>query len=192
VIAVIITAICPPGSLWGPWRKQYDYFWDCEFLFAQSNMFRVFRLVRLVGWRVLRVLRAAPAPRPANFAARPVGVPAALGFQVLSVSRWWSSLLEEVRNASSEVLVASYVFDHPALTHALVQKLSGRDAFTVVVLVDKEQFDTRACYHQRPRPAELHAAGAAVYLCRGSPPLGSFHMKTVCIDKRSADPVSKD
>ena len=78
------------------------------------------------------------------------------------------------------------MFDHPALTRALVQKLSGRDAFAVVVLVDKEQFDTRACYHQRPRLAELHAAGAAVYLCRGSPPLGSFHMKTVCIDRRSA------
>ena len=72
------------------------------------------------------------------------------------------------------------------LTRALVQKLSGRDAFAVVILVDKEQFDTRACYHQRPRLAELHAAGAAVYLCRGNPSLGFFHTKTVCIDKRSA------
>ena len=105
---------------------------------------------------VQRVLRAAPAPRPAHFAARPVGAPAALGFQVLSVSLWWSSLLQEVQNAASEVLVASYVFDHPALTRALVQKLSGRGLFAVSVLVDKEQFDTRACYHQRPRLAELH------------------------------------
>ena len=136
--------------------------------------------------RILGVLRAAPVPRLANFAARPVGAPAALGFQVLSVSLWWASLLKEVKKASSEILVASYIFDHPALTRALVQKLSGRDAFAVVVLVDKEQFDTRACYHQRPRLAELHAAVAAVYLCRGNPPLGSFHTKTVCIDKRSA------
>ena len=73
-----------------------------------------------------------------------------------------------------------------SLAARLVQKLSGRGAFAVVVLVDKEQFATRACYHQRPRLAELHAAGADVYLCRGSPPLGAFHMKAVCIDKRSA------
>ena len=132
------------------------------------------------------MLRAAPVPRLANFAARPVGAPAALGFQVLSVSLWWASLLKEVKKASSEILVASYIFDHPALTRALVQKLSGRDAFAVVVLVDKEQFDTRACYHQRPRLAELHAAGAAVYLCRGNPPLGSFHTKTVRTSRRRA------
>ena len=136
--------------------------------------------------RIQTVIRAAPVRRPADFAARPVGAPAALGFQVLSVSLWWSSLLQEVQHATSEVQVASYIFDHPLLTRALVQKLSGGGAFAVSVLVDKEQFDTRACYHQRPRLAELHRAGAAVYLCRGSPPLGSFHMKTVCIDKRSA------
>ncbi len=102
---------------------------------------------------------------------------------VLPMREWLAALLLLVRSAM-EIVVASYHFDHPSLTQALLQRLGSRAPADVVVLVDHGAYVERACYRMRARLEELRRAGARVYLCRGDPPLGAFHMKAVVLDRR--------
>ena len=60
----------------------------------------------------------------------------------------------------------------------------GGSTFALEVLVDREAFVTRGARRQRPRLNELRRAGAQVYLCRGTPPLGAFHVKAAVLDRR--------
>ena len=93
--------------------------------------------------------------------------------------------MQAVESATSEIVVASYMFDHAALAHALVCRLSRQAALSVSVLVDLAAFNERTSRHQRPRLVALRNAGAKIYLCRGKrPPLGIFHMKSISFDRR--------
>ena len=53
------------------------------------------------------------------------------------------------------------------------------------VLVDKGSFEKGDAPRERARLRELRDAGAAVYLCRGSPPHGRLHMKALCVNRRT-------
>ena len=135
---------------------------------------------------VRQVPRKAPAP-PEHVAvtsvAAPVGRPANLGCEVLGGSAWWRALVEETRYAS-EVVVASYMLDHVGLCAALQARLSGRSAFSAVLLVDKASFEERRSFRQRSCLAALRALGAEVRLCKGSGRRGAFHVKAVVVDRR--------
>ena len=121
----------------------------------------------------------APVPVP-----RPIGRPAELGLEVLTKFVWYQRLVSEVRSAS-EVTIASYHYDHAELQCALLRRLSERGStFAVEVLVDRDAFLARQAVRQRPRLSELRRAGAKVYLCRGTPPLGVFHLKAAVLDRR--------
>ena len=74
--------------------------------------------------------------------------------------------MQAVESATSEIVVASYMFDHAALAHALVCRLSRQAALSVSVLVDLAAFNERTSRHQRPRLVALRNAGAKIYLCR--------------------------
>ena len=116
-----------------------------------------------------------------TLALNPVGRQPGLGLEVLPVSTWWTHLLEEVQPARSIVL-ATYMFDHTALHTRLLACLRGGAVLTV--LVDREAFQRRTAVQQRPRLLELHRAGAQGFICRGEPPLGCFHVKALCLDRR--------
>ena len=80
--------------------------------------------------------------------------------------------------------MGSYIFDHPALTDALERRLWGSTPFALTVLVDKEQFESELYRYQRPRLRRLLEGGGNVYLCRGPPPQGSFHVKALVVGRR--------
>ena len=113
---------------------------------------------------------------------RPASRPSALKVEVLSLTSWWQRLVEELDSAT-EVTLGSFVLDHSGLVAALLQGLQRR-GLALTVLVDKEAFEERTARHQRPRLQTLRQAGAQIYICRGSPPLGRFHVKAVCLDRR--------
>ena len=106
------------------------------------------------------VVRQVQAPQPAAAPAGPVGRPASLGLEVLCAMLWWQGIMQAVESATSEIVVASYMFDHAALTHALVCRLSRQAALSVSVLVDLAAFNERTSRHQRPRLVALRNAGA--------------------------------
>lgn len=128
---------------------------------------------------------AAAPPAPPVLAAAPVGRAPALQAEVMDAAAWWASLLQTVRHAS-RVVVASYVYDHPRLTQTLLQRLGDSSSFELVILVDKEMFEQRSAYYERPRLDSLRRAGAVIELCRGSGRLGSFHKKVLVADRRTA------
>ena len=103
----------------------------------------------------------------------------------MDAAAWWGNLLQMVRHAS-RVVVASYVYDHPRLTQILLQRLGDSSCFELVILVDKEMFEQRSAYYERPRLDSLRRAGAVIELCRGSGRLGSFHKKVIVADRRTA------
>ena len=94
-------------------------------------------------------------------------------------------MLEEVRSAV-QVVIASFVYDNAALTDLLVRRLADRSAFDLTVLVDKEKFEERECRGEHPSLQRLQRAGAEVFLCRGQPPLGAFHIKALVTNRRTA------
>ena len=127
-----------------------------------------------------RVIAAVQQPS----VPRPVGAPSQLAVHVLSTADWYRQMLEGMHMAR-EVIVASYMFDHGAVHAELLKRLQGRGAFELQVLVDREAFLERTARRQRPRLELLRRAAGDVYLCRGTPPLGRFHMKAVIIDRRT-------
>ena len=134
--------------------------------------------------------KAAAAPPPAqpappDLAAAPVGRAPALHADVLDAATWWASLLQTVRHAC-HVVIASYVYDHPRLTQTLLRRLGDSSRFELVLLVDKEMFEQRSAYYERPRLDSLRRAGAVIELCRGSGRHGSFHKKVLVADRRTA------
>ena len=85
---------------------------------------------------------------------------------------------------AKEVELASYMYDHPKVQDVLLKRLKGRAPFTLNVLVDAEMFASRSTRRQKPRLTALHAAGAHVYLCKGSGTMGAYHLKAMVIDRR--------
>jgi hypothetical protein len=130
---------------------------------------------------------AAPPPPPppppviAPIAVPPVGRPAALAMEVLPKGPWMQRMLVDI-DCAQDIIVASPWFDRKDVTDALVHRMGSGAAVTV--LVDSAAFRERSCFRMRPRLMELFRAGADVYLCRGSPPFGIFHIKAVCTDRR--------
>ena len=124
-------------------------------------------------------------PAPPVLAAAPVGRAPGLHAEVMDAAAWWTCLLQTVRHAS-RVVVASYVYDHPRLTQTLLHRLGDNSCFELVMLVDKEMFEQRSAYYERPRLDRLRRAGAVIELCRGSGRLGSFHKKVIVADRRTA------
>ena len=86
---------------------------------------------------------------------------------------------------ASDIMLASYTYDHSSLTALLIRRLQGRAAFSVTVLVDKESFDKGDAPRERPRLRALREAGARIFMCRGTPPFGRMHVKAICIDRRT-------
>ena len=88
--------------------------------------------------------------------------------------------------SAHHVIIGSYMFDNEALTSALERRLADSSDFDLTIMVDREMFLLRQPVRQRPRLDRLRRAYAQVLLCRGLPPLGSFHYKAVVLDRRTA------
>ncbi len=103
----------------------------------------------------------------------------------MSAEHWWNGLLQAVREATT-VVVASYIYDHPRLTHTLLHRLADHSRSDLLVLVDKEQFGRRSTNYEFARVGSLRRAGATVELCRGQGRHGAFHKQVLVIDRRVA------
>ena len=133
--------------------------------------------------------KAAPAPPPppppplAPLAVNPVGPPATLAVDVLPVDEFYRELINDVRSAP-RVDMGTFIFDHPGLTNLLERRLWGSTPFALTIMVDREQFESGEYYYQRSRLRRLFEGGGKVYLCRGPPPQGSFHVKALVVGRR--------
>lgn len=138
----------------------------------------------------------APAPAPPLVAAAPVGRPAGLALELLSEATFYDDLLEDLRMASS-MLMVTYQFDEPVVHAMLLARLNGRRAFELQMVVDRQAYVSGACRYMRPRLRELARAGAHVYLCDGhshrdiygathAHVQGHQHIKAVVVDRRVA------
>ena len=130
------------------------------------------------------VATSSPAALAETQVVAPRGRPAALGLEVLTTTAWWAVLLQAVSGAS-EVLAASFLFDHSGLTDTLLRRLRGRVPFSVTLLVDAEGLRQRTSRHEQPRLRALRDAGAQVYLCSGQGRNGRLHLKALCVDRRT-------
>ena len=117
--------------------------------------------------------KAAPKAMPkakAKAMAGPVGHPPALRADVVPVVQdWYKQMLADVRGAS-EVLLATYMYDHPDLQALLVRRLSGRTPFSLEILIDKGVLEGNAPWYQRSRLTSLVSEGAVVHVCTGASP----------------------
>jgi phosphatidylserine/phosphatidylglycerophosphate/cardiolipin synthase-like enzyme len=131
--------------------------------------------------------KAAPKAIPkamAKVMAGPVGRPLALRADVLSGAKdWYEQMLVDIAVAS-EVLMATYMYDHPQLHGLLLRRLKGRAGITVDILIDKGALEGNTPWYQRSRLSVLVNAGATVHVCTGQPPKGIYHRKAVVVDKR--------
>ena len=87
---------------------------------------------------------------------------------------------------ASEVVLASYMFDHKPLTDLFLARLGDRYAFDLDILIDRETLQGRTPYHQRARLESLRRAGARITACRGMSTRGAMHMKALVCDRRLA------
>lgn len=86
--------------------------------------------------------------------------------------------------ASSQVELASYIYDDPTVQALLLKRLRGQEPLKLNVYIDAEQFRGEVPRFQMPRLKALHTAGARVFICKGSGSQGAFHGKAVVVDKR--------
>jgi hypothetical protein len=127
--------------------------------------------------------KAMPKAMPKGMAG-PVGHPAALRADVMLCSQdWYKQMLVDV-GVASEVLLGTYMYDHPQLHALLLRRLKGRAPFTLNILIDKGVLDGNTPWYQRSRLTALVDAGATVHVCTGQPPKGIYHRKAVIVDKR--------
>ena len=113
----------------------------------------------------------------------PVGRAPAPSCQLLEVEDFYSQCCADV-GAATEVELASYLYDDPALQKVLLRRLKGRSVFSLNIFLDEEQFAARVAKFQRSRVKALWDAGAQVFLCRGSKAQGAFHSKGMVVDRR--------
>ena len=90
--------------------------------------------------------KAAPAAPPPVHVPGPVGHPPNLALDVLSPTEWYTAMLACVMVACS-VMIGSYQYDYGPLTDLLLRRLSRRDAFELVILVDGECYDSNHPLH---------------------------------------------
>ena len=102
---------------------------------------------------------------------------------LLQVDAFWKQCCQEIAT-SSEVELASYLYDNSSLHKALLKRLNSRQTFSLRVYVDAEMFAGQNPRFQRSRVRELMEAGAGIYLCRGPGRQGAFHCKGIVIDRK--------
>ena len=100
-----------------------------------------------------------------------------------SAAVMYEQICSEMEHAS-EVELASYQYDNARVHDVLLRRLRGRRSFTLNVYVDREMLAGRTPKWQRTRLSQLKAAGAQVYVGRGSGRRGSFHPKGLVLDRR--------
>lgn len=121
--------------------------------------------------------------------ASPVRLPGPAGralgesCSLMPVDDYYSSCCKAISN-SSEVELATYMYDHPALQKVLLQRLRGRAHFSLRFYIDAEMFRGTVPHAQKCRVRQLLAAGATVLLCKGYGPQGSFHCKGIVVDRK--------
>ena len=112
--------------------------------------------------------------------------PAPLALSVCTGATWLSKALEDME-ASKQVTIASYMYDHPRVQDLLTKKLRAQHApFTLVVVVDHAAYKSGVPRLQRPRLQSLRGLGALVYLANGRRGKGSFHLKAIVLDSKVA------
>ena len=131
----------------------------------------------LDGKAAIHVPAAAPTiPAPVGRASPP-------SCKLVEVTDWYEQLCADVKRAS-EVELASYVYDNPAVQRLLLKRLQGKTDFKVNVYIDSEMFAGEVPRFQKSRVKALHAAGAQVFICTGRGPRGSYHGKAVVVGRR--------
>ena len=131
--------------------------------------------------------QAAPGP-PAEAAPRalaPVGRLPDLAVNVMAPHAWYTGMLESVSEAS-EIIIGTYQYDHEALTNLLEHRLRSRQALDLTILLDREMYTGKTPHGQRALVDRLKRLSAEVVLCRGTRATGSFHIKAVVADRRTA------
>ena len=116
---------------------------------------------------------------------RPVGRMPDVSVERLQPNAWYCAMIEAVKDAD-EVFSGTYQFDHTLLNDVFIQRLGGKKAFDLVLLVDKECFGNGTPPRQRTMLNNLRRAGAEIVLCRGTVSTGSFHGKALVVNRRTA------
>ena len=102
---------------------------------------------------------------------------------LLDVDAYYIQCCNDIATAS-EVELASYQYDSPALQKVVLRRLAGRSPFSLRVYLDAEKFAEGCPYFQRSRVRELFNAGAKVLLCKGPKAQGAFHCKGIVVDRK--------
>ena len=97
-----------------------------------------------------------------------------------SVSSDWAD------REASEIIIGTYQYDHEALANLLEHRLRSRQALDLTILLDREMYTGKTPHGQRALVDRLKRLSAEVVLCRGTRATGSFHIKAVVADRRTA------
>ena len=125
---------------------------------------------------------AEPAASPPR-ALAPVGRASAASCELLETDMWYHQCCMDI-DASSEVEVASYMYDNRRVHQMLLKRLRGRSSFSLNVYIDAETLESSTPYFQRSRLKDLKKAGANIYVCKGKKNRGSYHCKGCVVDRR--------
>ena len=93
-------------------------------------------------------------------------------------------MVRDTRTSATEVEPATYQYDSSSVHQMLLRRLWGRAAFILNVYIDREQLSGNTPRKQWMRIQELRQAGASVYVCRGQGKVGSYHFKSIVVDRR--------
>ena len=141
--------------------------------------------------RRTRAMEQAPTLAPVLSAVLPVPRMPKLAVETFAGQPWHSRAVHDITQASSSVLVASYMYDHPMVHKALLRQLGAIAGFKCGVFVDKQQYQQSGSQRMGQMLRALRNAGADVFLCVGSNHqekfgqpghIGSMHMKALLVD----------
>jgi phosphatidylserine/phosphatidylglycerophosphate/cardiolipin synthase-like enzyme len=84
-----------------------------------------------------------------------------------------------------------YLYDASDFHRAIMSALRRNSDFMCVVIMDREQVEKNTCSGTRDMATELKDNGASIFLAQGRrrgkrSHAGSFHMKSIVVDKRVA------
>ena len=127
-----------------------------------------------------RSVRQSPAP---VVVSAPVGRVSAPTAQLLDIDNFYEQCCSGVA-ISSEVEMASYMYDNERLHSMFLKRLKGRADFMLTITLDREAFAGGHPKSQKRRVKELQEAGATVFLCKGGGGDGAFHSKALVLDRR--------
>ena len=96
-------------------------------------------------------------------------------------------------HGASKVDIASFLFDDPSITQALLHGLGSTPKMAVRVVVDRSAYKQQTCSNEQAQLTKLKRAKAMVYTAQGASgvPLfgprakpGKMHLKGMVIDNR--------